>query len=132
MLSVSILKFKNHYSSVGSSCLVSTVFSSNTVHTEKQINNHKVVAERWLLQEEEDLVENKVVENWPEELREGAAFTLSKNGQSWVWRRPQERVASRVRTRTWASCGWDTSRPDSRFRRGWPARTLSQCKRRSN
>ena len=42
---------------------------------------------------------------WPEELREGATFTLSKSGRSRVWRRPCGRVASRMRTRTSASCG---------------------------
>ena len=34
-----------------------------------------------------------------------STFTLSKSGRSWVWRRPCGRVPSRVRTRTWASCG---------------------------
>ena len=44
----------NHYSFVGS-CLVSSVHSRYVQSTRKeQNNNHKVVAERWLLQEEED------------------------------------------------------------------------------
>ena len=60
MLSVSIRKKKNHYSFVGS-CLVSTVFSSRTVYTERtNLTTTKVVPERWLLQKEEDLVVNKV------------------------------------------------------------------------
>ena len=40
VLSVSILKRKNHYSIVGS-CLVSIVFSSRTVTRKEQNNNHR-------------------------------------------------------------------------------------------
>ena len=52
LLSALIQKRKNRYSFVGS-CPVSTVFSSCMVYRERTNNNHKVVAERWLLQEEE-------------------------------------------------------------------------------
>ena len=50
LLSALIQKRKNRYSFVGS-CPVSTVFSSRTVYRERTNNNHKVVAERWLLED---------------------------------------------------------------------------------
>ena len=59
VLSVSILKRKNHYSFVGS-CLVSTVFSSRAISTDRTNQQPQSGSGALVIAEEEDLVVNKV------------------------------------------------------------------------
>ena len=57
---ITILLTRGQYRSIQKIKNRCTVFSSQSTQKE-QINNRKVVPERWLLQEEEDLVVHKVL-----------------------------------------------------------------------
>ena len=64
LLSVSIQKRKNLYNFCGFLSSVYCILVTYSLHRKHRLNNHKVVVERWLFSEEEDLDVHKVPLIW--------------------------------------------------------------------